>query len=184
MSDLRDVCRFYEGLPHQDEALLWLQKHLQPGAWDTFLKDWRKREPAPADFPNTWEGVMAAAKVCGALWPQLVAAQWALESAHGTAVSGKNNYFGIKGSGTNKTTQEFVDGHYVTITAGFIDFPTLKDCVNYLVTRWYLDFKGYKGVNHSATAQDAAYELKRQGYATDPAYPQKLIRLMAEHGQA
>jgi flagellum-specific peptidoglycan hydrolase FlgJ len=37
-------------------------------------------------------------------------------------------------------------------------------------------------VNHNNSAEDAAYDLKRQGYATDSAYPQKLIRLMNEHG--
>jgi hypothetical protein len=178
----------YKGEPHQQAAIELLRQHLSQSD-PALLTDsaewvtkWREREPAPADFPNTWEGVEAAARVCGARFPELVAAQWALESAHGTAMSGKWNAFGIKGSGTNKSTQEFVDGHYVTITAGFIDFPTLKDCVNYLVTRWYLDYKGYKGVNHCATAEEAAHELKRQGYATDPVYPEKLIRLMHQHG--
>ena len=139
------------------------------------------RPPAPADYSNTWEGVEAAAKACGARWPQLVAAQWALESAHGTAVSGKHNYFGIKGSGSSHVTQEEVDGRMVTITAGFIDFACLKDCVEYLVTRWYLDYKGYQGVNHAASADAAAYSLKAQGYATDSQYPQKLINLMRQH---
>ncbi len=48
MSDLRDVCRSYKGESHQDEALLWLQEHLQQGAWEIFLKDWRKVFLQPA----------------------------------------------------------------------------------------------------------------------------------------
>ena len=181
------VFRFYKGEPQQRKAIEILRQHVnevdatlltEGAAW---LSTYRERPPAPADYPNTWEGVKAAAQACGAKFPELVAAQWSLESAHGTAVSGKHNYFGIKGSGSQHVTQEEVDGHMVTITAGFIDFNTLKDCVNYLVTRWYLDFKGYQGVNHCGSATEAAYDLKRQSYATDSKYPEKLIRIMNEH---
>jgi len=176
--------KFFRGEPQQCKAIEILRQHIlesdpalltESAAW---VESFHERPPAPADYPNTWEGVKAAAQACGAKFPELVAAQWSLESAHGTAVSGKNNFFGLKGSGSQHVTQEEVDGHMVTITAGFIDFPTLKDCINYLVTRWYLDYKGYKGVNHCATAVDAAWELKRQSYATDSQYPQKLIRIM------
>jgi hypothetical protein len=154
----------------------------ESASWVANFHKEQPRPPAPADYPNTWDGVKAAAQACGAKFPELVAAQWQLESAGGTAVSGKNNFFGIKGSGSSHVTQEEVNGQMVTITAGFIDFPCLKDCVNYLVTRWYLDYRGYQGVNHSATAEAAAYNLKAQGYATDSAYPEKLIRIMKEHG--
>jgi hypothetical protein len=153
----------------------------ESASWVANFHKEQPRPPAPADYPNTWDGVKAAAQACGAKFPELVAAQWSLESAHGTAVSGKNNFFGIKGSGSQHVTQEEVNGQMVTITAGFIDFPTLKDSVNYLVSRWYLDYKGYQGVNHCRTAEDAAYDLKRQGYATDSSYPQKLVRIMQEH---
>ena len=182
------VFHWYKGEPQQRRAIEILRQHInevdatlltEGAAW---LSTYRERPPAPADYPNTWEGVKAAAQACGAKFPELVAAQWQLESAGGTAFSGKNNAFGLKGSGSQHVTQEEVDGKMVTITAGFIDFNTLKDCINYLVTRWYLDYKGYQGVNHCATAEDAAWDLKRQSYATDSQYPQKLIRIMQEHG--
>ena len=148
------------------------------------MRNFHKEQPQDAaDYPNTWEGVEAAAKACGTRWPQLVAAQWALESARGTATSGKHNYFGLKGSGSGHVTQEEVNGQMVTITAEFIDFPSLKACVEYLVARWYLDYKGYKGVDHAASAEAAAHALKDQGYCTDSGYPDKLIKLMGQHGQ-
>ena len=185
--EFEHVFRYYKGEPQQRKAIQILRQHVnevdatlltEGAAW---LSTYRERPPAPADYPNTWDGVKAAAQACGAKFPELVAAQWSLESAHGTAVSGKHNYFGLKGSGSQHVTQEEVDGKMVTITAGFIDFNTLKDCINYLVTRWYLDYKGYQGVNHCATAEDAAWDLKRQSYATDSKYPEKLIRIMNEH---
>ena len=133
-----------------------------------------------ANFPNTWEGVTAAATAAGAKYPELLAAQWALESGWGKSTSGQNNYFGIKGEGTTCKTTEFVNGARVHIEAEFMDFADLGSCVSYLVTRWYKDFKGYKGVNGAADRNAAAKELVKQGYATDPSYAEKLIKLMAE----
>lgn len=133
-------------------------------------------------YPNTWDGVKQAAADAGAKYPELVAAQWALESAWGKSTSGKNNYFGIKGEGTKRKTQEVINGKTVTVTAGFIDFDDLGQCVQYLVDRWYKDFKQYKGVNNAASVDDAAKELVKQGYATDPNYAEKLLRLVKEEG--
>ena len=57
----------------------------------------------------------------------------------------------------------------------FKDFDSSLECVQYLVDRWYKDYKGYKGVNRAEDRDSAAYLLKEEGYATDPTYPQKLI---------
>ena len=117
----------------------------------------------------------------GARFPELVAAQWCLESGFGRHFSGKNNIFGLKGSGSTVSTKEFYDGQWVTIKAGFIDFPSLAACVEYLVTRWYKDYKQFKGVNNAPNRYTAARMLKEQGYATDPAYPAKLSTLMKQY---
>lgn len=130
---------------------------------------------------NSWEGVSAHAKRMGAKFPELVAAQWALESGFGKHTSGKHNYFGLKGAGTTTSTKEFYDGQWVTIKAGFIDFPSLAACIEYLVSRWYLDWKSYKGVNHAPRREAAAKMLQSEGYATDPTYTDKLIRLMNQY---
>jgi len=129
-------------------------------------------------YDNTWAGVASAAKAAGALYPELVAAQWALESGWGKHTSGKNNYFGIKGSGTTRSTQEFEGGKFVTTDAEFQDFASLYDCVVYLVERWYKDWKQYKGVNNAANREAGAHQLVKEGYATDPEYAKKLIALM------
>jgi hypothetical protein len=117
----------------------------------------------------------------GAKWPELVVAQWHLESAQGTATSGKNNFFGLKGDGSIKQTTEYVNGIPINIKDAFIDFNTPQECIEYLVERWYKDWKGYKGVNNAKTAKDAAKMLQSEGYATDPEYADKLIRVMAQY---
>lgn len=180
-----DVIKSYQGLPHQVKAIDALERLLGIhglSADAEWVKLWRTPSTTPpAQFTNTWEGIEAAAKAAGAKFPEVVAAQWALESAYGTAVSGKNNFFGIKGSGTVKTTWEDYGSGPVTIKASFKDFDTPFDCVNHLVTQWYKDYKGYKGVNRASSRNDCAYLLKAEGYATDPVYAQKLIRLMDQH---
>ena len=135
-------------------------------------------------YSNTWEGVQQAGKDAGAKYPELVAAQWALESGYGKNPSGKNNYFGLKGDGEGRQTKEFVDGKWITITADFINFSDLGACVQYLVTRWYKDWDKYKGLNRAATREAAAKLLAQQGYATDPKYAEKLIKLMDEKAPA
>jgi hypothetical protein len=136
------------------------------------------------NFPNTWEGVLEAARVAGAKFPELVAAQWALESSYGKIVSGRNNFFGLKGDGSDTKTQEFINNQWVTITDSFIDFPDLLSCVIYLVDHWYKDFKNYKGCNNASTREEAAQWLVKEGYATDPTYASKLIELMTQHAGA
>jgi len=133
---------------------------------------------------TSWKEIESLAKEAGAKYPELVAAQWALESAHGTSVSGKNNFFGIKGKGTRHETQEWDGKKFITIVDEFQDFSDPRECVEYLVDRWYKDFRSYKGVNNASSRDEAAKELVKQGYATDPSYASKLIRLMGEHSSS
>ena len=130
---------------------------------------------------NSWEGVSLHARRMGAKFPELVAAQWAIESSFGKSVSGKHNYFGLKGIGSSRETKEFYDGKWVTIKAGFIDFPSLAACIEYLVVHWYKDWQAFKGINRAENRYAAARMLKDQGYATDPEYTAKLSRLMKQY---
>lgn len=127
---------------------------------------------------TSWFDISTTANRLGAKFPELVAAQWALESGWGAHTSGKNNFFGIKGKGTKRTTKEFLNGKEVTIEDEFQDFQSVEDCIQYLVDRWYKDYKENKGVNRATTREDAAKLLIKEGYATDPKYAEKLIDIM------
>lgn len=117
----------------------------------------------------------------GSRFPELVAAQWACESGWGQYQSGKNNFFGIKGPGTKKETKEWDGAKFITIVDEFKDYSSVEECVNDLVEKWYKDYKGYSGVNDAPNREEAARELVRQGYATDPAYSSKLIDIMSRN---
>ncbi len=179
-----DLFRYYKGLPHQIAAIEQLGELIPPSLLhreNEWFKTWSQAGKQPDPVANTWSGVIGAAEAAGARYPELVAAQWALESDWGQRPSGAHNYFGLKGKGVSKPTQEFINGEWVTITDQFIDFPDLRTSVQYLVDRWYKDFEKYKGVNNAKDRNQAAQMLVAEGYATDPKYASKLIALMDQH---
>jgi hypothetical protein len=127
---------------------------------------------------TSWHYICELAAKAGARYPELVAAQWALESGWGLHQSAKFNFFGIKGPGTKHETQEWNGVKFITIVDEFKDYSSPEECVNDLVEKWYKDYKGYSGVNDTSSREEAARELVKQGYATDPKYAEKLIDLM------
>jgi len=132
-----------------------------------------------------WKQFYSMAEKAGAKYPELVAAQFALESNWGSAISGTHNYFGMKASesesGTVKGTQEVYGGQTVNTAAKFKNYSSAQDSVNELVQRWYKNYKGYTGVNNAKSAYSAADMLKSEGYATDPIYASKLKRIMKQN---
>ena len=135
---------------------------------------------------NTFKGMYGLAKNSGAKYPELVAAQWALESGWGKTPSGKNNYFGVKATsgqaGTSKGTWEVENGKEVTTTARFRDYASPQESVNDLVSKWHQNYGSYTGVNNAKNAFGAADMLSSEGYATDPAYAAKLKEIMRQQG--
>ncbi len=161
----------------------WLKRWEVEGARTGWFMTFRSTitPPPRVTITNTWDGVVAAAKAAGAKFPEVVAAQWALESGYGKHTSGKNNYFGLKGEGSDRETKEFINGQWISIVDGFIDFPDLQTCVTYLVDRWYRDYQRFKGVNRAGSPEECARLLVAEDYATDPQYSDKLIRLMRDN---
>ena len=189
MSFFTDAAKYYKAEPHQIAAWEALEAKLPTFLLEEFKVAYRAAPrapepspvvtpPSPAVFNNSWEGIYQCALIAGAKFPECVAAQWALESGYGKYLSGKNNFFGIKGKGTSKQTWEDYGQGTVYITAEFKDFATPLDCVEHLVTQWYKDYKSYKGVNRARSRNECAQLLKAEGYATDPNYVSKLISIM------
>ena len=135
---------------------------------------------------NSFGGVYKMAQNSGAAYPELVAAQWALESAYGKTPSGKNNFFGMKATGSesssSKQTWEVINGKEITTSANFKNYESPQASVDDLVSKWHKDYGSYKGVNNAGSAEAAADMLLQENYATDPAYAEKLKRIMSENG--
>lgn len=130
---------------------------------------------------DSFATIMDIAAAAGAPHPEVVAAQWALESGWGKKMSGKNNPFGQKATknepGTTKTTREFINGRYVTISDKFKDYATIDAAIQEHVNRW-----NKKYTTKEMTPLEAIQAIKSKGYATDPQYVSKIANIIAKSG--
>lgn len=111
-------------------------------------------------------------------------AQWAVESAYGTRMSGANNPFGIKanpeqitnGAATKVWTKEYLNGHYHSLDLYFADYASLEAAFDahaqLLISHHYL-------LCMRATSASAyAFTLRECGYATAPNYAEVLLSVI------
>lgn len=122
-----------------------------------------------------YNNIRSAAVKAGDPHPDVVAAQWALESGWGKKQSGKNNYFGIKAgkgeAGTAVRTREVYSGKNVMITDKFKDYNSLEEGIADRVAFIKRNPRYTKAGYFAATTPfQAATALQRGGYATDPNY--------------
>jgi hypothetical protein len=130
-----------------------------------------------------FQDVMAVSSAAGFKFPMIAAAQWALESGYGSAHSGKNNVFGIKGAGNTVSTQEFVNGKMISTSASFRNYnsplESAQDYVGLMGNSRYAP-----GIAAARTPREAIQAIAAAGYATDPAYVSKVVKIMTDNGVA
>jgi len=126
------------------------------------------------------------------LFPSVMIAQALLESADKDGIPGNsllaakfNNHFGIKadaswiGQKVDLYTNEFVAGAMTKVKAWFRvyqhAYQSFDDRIQFLIAN-----QRYKrgGVFRALDAGEQAKALQRSGYATDPAYASKLMKLI------
>ena len=119
------------------------------------------------------------------IFPSVRIAQAALET--GWKIPDSNNLVGRKiGNGqTNpywhgryimKDTWEMYDDKRTNIGAAFRVYDTIEDC--FRDQDLLFDTERFKQVKEATTPEDQAVALYKSGYATDPAYHQKIINLI------
>ena len=130
-------------------------------------------------FEGTSDVVQAAIhyKMNPAIAP-IAGAVYGLESAYGTKPSGQNNFFGIKGQGTVRTTTE---GSGTVTQASFKDYATPHESVADFVNLINNNSR-YSAVKNAKTPREAVKALKAAGYATDPEYVNKLQNVLTSMG--
>lgn len=121
--------------------------------------------------------------------PSILVAQAALESNWGNSELSQqsNNFFGIKAgkSGEKYATKEFTQDEWRTVKASFKTYDSIRDSVNDYAklikngTSWNGDL--YLGVIEAGDYKEAAYALQKAGYATDPSYANKLIKMIEQY---
>lgn len=141
-----------------------------------------------AFIKNNRAAVMAVSNEYG-IYPSIQMAQAALESGWGTSqLSTKaNNYFGVKWGGSGAyvamPTQEYVNGHYITVTEKFAKYNSVRESLEgnarLLANGLSWNHNYYSGAWRSKASnyKEAAYGLQGK-YATAPDYATKLIRVI------
>ena len=120
------------------------------------------------------------------LFPSVVLAQSALESNFGQSeLSQKyNNYFGIKAlpgeQEENMMTTEYVDGKAVQVKQPFREYSSMKESFQYY-GKLISTAPRYERVRNSKNYRQAAYNLQKCGYATDPHYGDKIINIIEKY---
>ena len=132
----------------------------------------------PVRQKHNFQVIYNLAKKNGIKFPEVVAAQFGVESVYGSKVTGTNNYFGIKadqkdirtGNFTEADTFEEIDGKMVKVRAKFKNFKTLEESIQHYKKFWNDDFQDRKGIINVNSLKEAIIRLKENGYATDSDY--------------
>jgi flagellum-specific peptidoglycan hydrolase FlgJ len=121
--------------------------------------------------------------------PAIILAVGALESGWGRsdlAQEGKN-HFGMKGKGTQgarycSPTQEFINGRPKRVKACFRAYENAEESYRDFVD-WLRNDQRYAGLFELSWKdyEGWAHGLQEAGYATDPAYAEKLIRMVEKY---
>jgi len=177
----------------RDSTPLRRARPVVPGAANASARGAVQRPEHVSDFlERLREPALAASRASG-VPAELILAQAALETGWGryritTAGGGdSHNLFGIKagsqwrGATSAVTTSEYIDGQeqkrverfrvYGSYTESFADYARLIG-----------SNPRYAGVVAAPNAAQAAHALQRAGYATDPAYADKLVAVMDSIG--
>lgn len=120
----------------------------------------------------------------------LTIAQAILESADGNSTLAReaNNLFGMKGKGpagsVRLSTKEYRNGEWITVQADFRKYNNWAESVaehsNLFINGVSWNRNLYRGVI-GVDGITAAREVAKAGYATDPDYDKKLIKLITDH---
>ena len=123
--------------------------------------------------------------------PSIIIGQACLESNFGqsTLASTYHNLFGVKAYGNqekvNLETQEYLEGHWVTIQGDFRVYPSWEESMNdhtqLFLTGVDWDPHKYEPVLQAKTYQEAAQALQKAGYATDPTYADKIVAMIEQY---
>ena len=112
----------------------------------------------------------------------LTIAQAILESGWGTSALARksNNLFGIKGSGKNYKTFEYINGKRVDIVDSFKVYPDWETSVTDH-SGLFLRLSRYQNLIGERDYKKACRKVYEDGYATAPNYAEALIRIIEQY---
>ena len=145
-------------------------------------------QPLASGAPITFDSVRQLATNSGARFPELVAAQWQLETGgtSGQGPTANNNLFAQKGTDFTVDTQEH-NGTSLQAAPGegWQSYESPQAATDWLVNNWYQDSDRHGQGAESLGGGDlrqTAQSLNTLNYATDPEYGNKLIGILQQRG--
>lgn len=135
------------------------------------------------------EGVKEACKGTK-LFPSVMIAQNCLESNYGTSeLSAKyHNYFGMKpgskwtGDVVLMDTLEYEKAQPVKVKQPFRVYPGISECIeDHIKLLQTVGVYRLAGLFECTSPEAQCKALRKAGYATDPAYPQKLMLIITAY---
>ncbi|MBI4863022.1 MAG: glucosaminidase domain-containing protein [Candidatus Riflebacteria bacterium] len=150
------------------------------------LESWRGGKLPPAEFFSLLApAVMEASRRTGV--PAAVTlAQAALETGYGKSTIGDaKNLFGIKGTGpagsVTVPTREVVNGRSVTVQGKFRKYNSWTESIVDHDKLLATGSRYARAMQYRTDPERYAREIHKAGYATDPAYADKLIQIIREN---
>lgn len=145
-----------------------------------------------SQFFETYGQMAKASEDEYAVPASVILAQAALESGWGQSglATKDNNFFGVKCTSTpseyqsgcsNYDTREVVNGASVMVNAGFRSYASPEDSFKDHGRFLAVDNSRYGPAFEADNADDFARALQAAGYATDPNYADKLIKMMEDN---
>ena len=183
LPDYREVC-----ITNEIEIKSNYDKELQKGTEEWFTNNTQYRYQYQRDFINLIAIPSYKEELKTNMPMEVMIAQAILESGWGRSdlAVDYNNYFGIKeyrkeADAAKMSTYEYVNGKRKKVKANFRKYCSPEDCLADR-TDWFMNNYRYNDLNFATTDWvDFTLELKNRGYATDPDYDIKLIRIVKKY---
>lgn len=141
----------------------------------------------PGTFPSAVIQAAIASRQKYGIPASVTLAQWAVESAWGKVMSGKNNPFGIKAKPpapcTSCMTREVMNGQVVHVAQFFADYDSLADAFE-AHAHLLATFSPYARARAKLPDAEAFAHALTGVYATDPKYGDTLVSIMRSNGLA
>jgi hypothetical protein len=135
---------------------------------------WNTSDPNQQWMQGLWADALRASQTTG-LDPRLIMAQTALETGYGKHVPDMN-YFGIKGgSGAPVETTEVINGKTTRVMDRFRGYKSAQESFDDYAK--FMMGDRYKGTREAKGLEAQIAELAKSGYATDPEYGAKLLKI-------
>jgi flagellum-specific peptidoglycan hydrolase FlgJ len=146
----------------------------------------------PTDFIAAIAPAARASMSASKIPASFTIAEAALESAWGAsglAVQARN-LFGVKADASWKgdvlvmNTREFLHGAWTIVIAKWRKYADWRGCMDDHAAFLHSNRRYFAAFSHAGDAEAFAHAIAAAGYATDPAYANKIISVMRAHNLA